>query len=227
VLQNGSFTVIEPPAGLLHTEAIAINDQGQVIGLTWATTRTADRAFLWDNGTFTVLDSPSNVFTQPNALNEKAEIAGILFGGSDGTQGFHWAGGTKTILPAVSGIYAWPLGINTAGTVVGQVIGMGFSRQAAMWRLLTAEDRIDGILEDLQVLIETGALPENRVGPLSSTLNNALAAIERDQTSAAIGQMQAFINQINALLRARQINLDDAQDLVDSAGRVITQLLEG
>jgi len=60
-----------------------------------------------------------------------------------------------------------------------------------------------GILEDLQTLIETGKLSSHRVGPLSSTLNNALAATEREKTNAAIGQMQAFINQINALLRAR------------------------
>ena len=87
------------------SEAVAINDRGQVVGYSSAAPLESDqaqkRAFLWQRGKTTDLGVlPGTRESWPVAINERGQIVGM---GGDGDRAFLWQNGKMTALkPAPS-----------------------------------------------------------------------------------------------------------------------------
>jgi probable HAF family extracellular repeat protein len=142
--------------------ATAINDQGQVVGISGICANavgglSAAHAVLWENGTPINIGNLGGVaWNTPTAINNRGEIIGFsdLPGDSASSPNYHaflWtkSGGILDLktLPGDTMSVAW--GINDQGQIVGQSIGAAGSR-AVLWQ--------NGVITDLNTLIPQGSL---------------------------------------------------------------------
>jgi hypothetical protein len=63
-------------------------------------------------------------------------------------------------------------------------------------------------------------LPAGTNTSLSATLQQAQSSIDADNISAALGQLNAFINQVKALEQRRKLSSQEAADLISSAEQI-------
>ena len=151
-----------PNTGDTTTAATAINDRGQVVGISGicdvAVGRfSARHAVLWDQGVPIDLGSLGGVaWNTPTAINNQGTVVGFsdLPGDSNGTsnyQAFIWTRSTGIqklpLLPGETRSAAF--GINDRGQVVGLSRGPGIPNHATLWQA--------GIVTDLNTVTQPGA----------------------------------------------------------------------
>lgn len=81
-------------------------------------------------------------------------------------------------------------------------------------------------IENLPAVIETLGLPQGFENNLVSTINNAIKSLEKGNKDAAINQLQAFINKVEAQ-RGKKISEQDAEMLIAYANKVIAKIEAG
>jgi PKD repeat protein len=121
--------------------------------------------------------------------------------------------------------FALSHGYTTAGTHTVTVTvrdddGGAGSRTAAVI-VLTPQRAIDATL--VRTIHDAGLAPGTTTA-LTATLNAAQASLGQGNLAAANGQMQAFLNQVEAMVRGRQLTLAMAADLTARANRVIASM---
>lgn len=119
--QNGMMTDLGILPGRPYSEAVAINERGQVIGNSYATkdeygSVSGSRAFVWWKGKITAIGSPAVKETYAAAINERGQVVG-----TSGGHGFLWRNGKMTSLGTLPGRpYSDAVAINERGQVVGR-----------------------------------------------------------------------------------------------------------
>ncbi len=119
------------------------------------------------------------------------------------------------------------LGVAVAQNVITRVTVSGQTFQTAIDDFencgppLTPEQQIQAILDEILANPDVNA---GLAGSLASKLETVLAKLDKDNVGAAINQLQAFINQIQALIQAGTLAQPDGQILIDVAQGVIDQL---
>jgi probable HAF family extracellular repeat protein len=159
--RDGQIQELSPLPGDSASAATAINEKGQVVGISG----TCDRAFgrfsaahavIWEDGTVTDLGNLGGVaWNTPTAINHRGDIAGFSDFPGDEDGGFNahavlWPkNGSIQDLGTLEGdVVSLAFGINDHGQVVGQSIGGGSSR-AVLWQ--------DGVKTDLNTLTAPGS----------------------------------------------------------------------
>lgn len=84
-------------------------------------------------------------------------------------------------------------------------------------------NRVPGV-EDLLLMVENLELPENVTGSLASKLEAALDSLNSDRENAATGQLNAFINQIEAQ-RGKKLTNEQADTLIATAQWILSSIL--
>ncbi len=182
------MTQLPPYPGDPDSAATAINDKGQVVGISGLCSNavggaSAEHALLWENGVPTNLGNiGGGAWNTPVALNNQGEVVG--FANSSGDQNaalspaaFIWTQATgMQALPLLSGdTNSIAFDINEKGQVVGQSVG-------ATFRAFLYED---GMMLDLNALIQpdsslylTNAQGINDRGEIAGTaLDTATGAV--------------------------------------------------
>ena len=111
--------------------ANAINESGQVVG-----DYQNDSAFLWDNGSLTILGSLGGSLTSAKDINDNGVIAGRSKLANGRTNAFIWDGGVMqslgTLPPDGNQSYGWALNNNNV-VAVSSYYGLTASDAAAYW----------------------------------------------------------------------------------------------
>jgi probable HAF family extracellular repeat protein len=103
-----------------HSHTVAINEAGQVIGLSTLADDVSQHAFVWDDGVMTDLGTLGGSYTQPTAINEAGQVLGLSYLAGDASRhAFVWEDGVMTDLSTLGGSYSYPVAINEAGQVIG------------------------------------------------------------------------------------------------------------
>ncbi len=96
------------------------------------------------------------------------------------------------------------------GVVVNHTIAASFQTPAQATQSIISE------VQDLN-------LPSGEENSLASKLESAIASLENGQENAAVNKLNAFINQVKAL-SGKKIDVDDAQQLINAAEKIIAFL---
>ena len=154
---------LQPLSEDQDSAATAINDQGQVVGISGRCANavggySAKHAVLWENGIPTDIGNfGGSAWNTPTAINNRGEVVGFsdFPGDSDTKRNYHaflWTkdAGMKDLgtLPGDTRSIAW--GINNRGQIVGLSTGGANGSHAVIWQ--------NGVPVDLNSLIPNGAL---------------------------------------------------------------------
>lgn len=158
--ETGRLRELRPLTGDSASAATAINDRGQIVGISGACDVavgrfSARRAVLWERGRVIDIGGLGGVaWNTPMAINDAGVVVGFadLTGDQDGTDNFHaflWTreGGIKDLKTLPGDVEAEALSINARRQVVGVSIGAAGTR-AFIWQ--------DGVMTDLQTLLPPG-----------------------------------------------------------------------
>src|SRR5215472_6871980 len=143
---DGTMTELPPLPGDATTAATAINDLGQVIGISGACGIavggvSAAHSVIWQNGVPTEIPNlGGHAWNTPTAINNAGTVVGFsLPAGQDGTRNFEaflWtqAGGLVRLGKLPGDIRAEALGVNENNQVVGLSRGGPFVFRAFLWQ---------------------------------------------------------------------------------------------
>ena len=109
-------------------------------------------------------------------------------------------------------------------TLHDEVIQRLYVNSVAWTAALPAEQLMLLAIDDL---VSTGAIDGRQANALTSKIEGVLEKIDRGQINAAINQMWAFVNQVEAWIRSGKLTLEEAQPLLDLADSVIAKLSAG
>ena len=227
IWENGSIREL-PQAAPGSSLGLAINESGQVVGQACSLDHQC-RGILWaaDGRMTDISPDPTRGFLTPMGLNDRGWVVGGWWppgGDAYEEMGFLWtpAGGLQNIQPA-SGIRQ-AHDINNAGQVIG-ITSWENSNYSGIYQLVIPPDeQIAMLIEDMTTLAQAGTLSASQLNTLLDKLNATVAAIDRGNITAAVGTLNAFINQVNALVNAGVITRGEGQQLVDAARRAIETL---
>lgn len=126
IWRNGSPTNLGSLGGQFNNVATAINNRGQVVGMSDVPGDIATHAFLWQNGSMKDLGTlPGDVFSVAWAISERGQILGQSCDANGNCRGFLRQNGVmtdvNTLIPAESPFVIIDANdINTAGEITGQ-----------------------------------------------------------------------------------------------------------
>ncbi|HEX5733161.1 MAG TPA: right-handed parallel beta-helix repeat-containing protein [Blastocatellia bacterium] len=83
---------------------------------------------------------------------------------------------------------------------------------------------IQALIGNIESLVAQGVLNHGQGNALTSKLRAALQQLERGNTRAAANQINAFINQVDALVRSRRLSPQQGQALIDAAMNILGQI---
>ena len=155
----GELTQLPPLSPDPDSAATAINDKGQVVGISGLCSNavggtSAMHAVLWDNGTPMSLGNFDGgvAWNTPTALNNQGQVVGFadLPGDESGAAnpvGFIWTRehGIQKLLPYPGDVNSFAWGINERGQIVGQSIDANGNPRAVLWQ--------NGVALDLNALV--------------------------------------------------------------------------
>jgi probable HAF family extracellular repeat protein len=104
---------------------LAINNAGQVVGMSDLPGDTATHAFFWQNGVMTDLGTlPGDVFAAANDINSKGQVVGASCDVNSNCRAFLWENGVMTdlntlVAPGSSLYLTWGGGLNDSGEIAG------------------------------------------------------------------------------------------------------------
>jgi parallel beta-helix repeat protein len=79
-------------------------------------------------------------------------------------------------------------------------------------------------LQNLRSMVTAAPLNQGQVGGLVAKLDAALAQLEQNNKPVAIHQLEAFIQEVQALMMGSQLSQSEGQKLIEAAQKIIRQL---
>jgi len=180
---------------------------------------------------------PTAIFTNtPNTL-VKGESATLAFnnqfdpGAADTAAGFLYSydctnDGIFELADSTAASYACPYpddGTFTARGFIKDKDG-GFTSYTVTVTVLAPQQAIEVIGDDVQGLVDTGALNQGQGNALMNKLDQAINKLDQGKITQAINHLQAFINQVNDFINTGVLTPAEGQPLIDAANRIIAVL---
>jgi hypothetical protein len=90
----------------------------------------------------------------------------------------------------------------------------------------TPEEQIEQLLGSVDELLQDGSINWGQANALRSKLESALQSLERGKEIPAINKVEAFINQVEALVRSHRLTEEQGEQLIATALGIVDSILE-
>ncbi len=223
--------------GGTYSVAHDVNDMGQVVGDSVRSDGQA-HAFLWtldggmqDLGTLGQLSSAKHI-------NNWGHVVGGSYTAALEQHAFLWTPTQGMIdlgtLPGHQSSRA--VDINEQGQIAGWSASAIGEEHAVLWTWTTPppgppdpeprtpEEQIAALIGEVAELVDNGVLNKGNGNALIQKLENAARMLEQDKDPATCGQLQAFVNQVEALTDTGRLPEEIAAGLIEAASSVIDQI---
>jgi probable HAF family extracellular repeat protein len=128
--QNGAVIDLGSFGGVMNNGGLAINNRGQVVGLSDLAGDTTAHAFFWEDGSMTDLGTlPGDFFSIAQGINDEGQVVGQSCDVNFNCRAFLWQGGVMTDLNAlISPTSSVSLLDGKDINSQGQIVGMAFDQ---------------------------------------------------------------------------------------------------
>ncbi len=228
-----------PEAGMIdlgtlggtYSKAVDVNEEGQVVG-DIVRSDGLTHGFLWtaDGG----MQDLGTLGAQSYAkhINNWGQVVGVSFITASQWHAFLWTPTQGMIdLGTLSGHQrSDAVDINEQGQIAGWSSSSTTGEEhAVLWTTPppnppTPEEQIAALIGEVGELVDGGVLKEGNGNALIQKLENAARMLEEDKDPATCGQLQAFVNQVEALADTGRLPEELAAGLIDAASSVIDQV---
>ena len=130
--------------GHTYSEALAINNRGQIVGHSGATRSSPREAFLYEHGVMSAIGTLGGNSSTAWAINERGQVVGWSRTLSGETHAFLYEDGGMRDLGTLGGSYSLAFGINNRGEIVGESETSSGDVHAFLYK--------DGVMHDLGTL---------------------------------------------------------------------------
>jgi probable HAF family extracellular repeat protein len=221
---ESGFRAIGLPPGADFASGAGINDHTAVVGVSGQFAGEIT-AFLWteEDGFLDLGALPGFPVSSATDINQSGQVVGTAFTGTgESARGFAWtaAAGMQDLGTLPGGNFSEASAINDRGEVVGMSDNGEGARHAVLWTpgAGTPASQIEGLIARVEELVDSGELEQQNASPLLAKLHRAhQALLDGKPTTAVRGQLGAFINQVNALVRSRRLSGGRGEELVAAA----------
>lgn len=204
--------------------ARGINELGQVVGEATLTTDISLRhAFLWSpTAGATDLGTLGGSGSAATEINDQGQVVGYsLIAGDAATHAFLWTAteGMRDLGTRAGASDSKAYSINNLGQIVGESGG-----HAVLWTLgpTTAAARLAALGQRIDALVTAGTLSNGEANALRAKLDAAARALAHEPpTPAARNVLDAFVNQVDALVRSGRLASATGAALIDAARCVV------
>ena len=83
------------------------------------------------------------------------------------------------------------------------------------------------LIDEVQALVDAGALNRGQGNSLIVKLEGALKKLDQGQLKPAVNRLGAFINEVNSLIDEGVLTPEEGQPLIDAAQSIIDQIAPG
>jgi probable HAF family extracellular repeat protein len=214
--QQGPMTDLGTLGGF-NSIAYGINNRGQIVGMATTAGDTAYRAFLWKNGQMTDLGTLGGPSSAALGINNRGQVVGYAANTFQRFHTFSWdsTDGMKDLNSEIAPGSGWELGevLGLAVSDAGEITGDGRYQLQTLGYLLTppagkkltpeATSSATAAMEQLRDAVKQGdgSTPVETFLYLSFPLEAAVNRLAEGNTAAAVNLLQAFIQQVDALIR--------------------------
>lgn len=228
--QSGTGMTDLGTLGGSFSAAVAVNALGQVVGWSYPAGNANLHAFLWQSGRgITDLGTLGGTYSVAVAVNALGEVVGNSTTAGDAAfHAFLWQSGTgMTDLGTLGGNFSSALAVNDQGQIVGQSQTAGGQTHAALWNTLlppTPAEQVAALTNAVTGLGTAGTLNKGQTQALLAKLDVISRLLNNGNKIAAANLLQAFINDVRALVNAGLVSASGGQILIDAAQNLINQL---
>ena len=82
-------------------------------------------------------------------------------------------------------------------------------------------DFLNNLISHIEILVEEGYLNQGNGNALISKIRAAIKSLDKDNAKAANGQLNAFINQVEAFVKKGKLTSDQGEELIKTALKAI------
>lgn len=119
-----------------ESTALAINDDGVVVGYSYLDGDKIYHAFMWDGKKMTDLGTLGGKHSTANDLNQKGQVVGQAMNENNGRRAFVWTAqnGMQELPTGSDELISGAMAINSAGQIAGFIITPVASTRAVLWQ---------------------------------------------------------------------------------------------
>jgi probable HAF family extracellular repeat protein len=219
---ESGFQAIGRPPGADFASGAGINDHTEVVGVSGQFAGEIT-AFLWteEDGFLDLGALPGFPVSSATDINQSGQVVGTATS-FESARGFVWtaAAGMQDLGTLPGGTFSEASAINDGGEVVGMSHSGEGARHAVLWTpgAGTPASQVEGLIARVEDLVNSEELEQQNASPLLAKLHRAhQAVLDGKSTTAVRGQLGAFINQVNALVRSRRLSSGRGEELIAAA----------
>ncbi len=228
---TGKQELAARPGGL--SIASDVNDFGQIAGAEADPSGSSTVPIVWEaDGTRRELPIPTG-FSSASAsgVNNRGDVVGNASGSVDTpSRAFVWTaeGDVLDLGAFTSQPFTWANAISDNGFVAGAAGPDASSIEIALWTLdlptASTGQALESLSSGVQLYQSEGLLSSGEATALLRLLTQAESSVEAGNQNAAVGQLSAFVQRLEAMVRSGSLNEAQARPLREAAQEAINGL---